>query len=460
MVASKSNHTNQIIHVYPKPIAKAIVNTIDRTVERLYHGEERDHSSNEEYSIVMKKEVKLGKLLGTGTFSTVYELQRLTSSSQSSKNNSSSNDEEQLEGFALYSNIRKTFHNKPKRVVTRSSNKALYTNDQGRRRRQELLESVENDTRKYAVKQLKQASMSNPKKFAHAAADLFIEAQILTEINHENIISIHGWAAGGFSAYETGHYDAFFILIDRLQETLQDRIDRWRVERKTAEASTNNMKPQHQGQQEYITRTLTVATQVASALHYLHTEKRIVFRDLKPNNVGFDESGTVKLFDFGLARHLPEEEEAIHDVYKMSGKIGTLRFMAPECALKRSYNEKVDTYSWAMLFWNCLTLEKPYDGISYSDLEDNVFLGDERPPLNLMEWPLTIQRLLIESWAGNIDQRLSMSMVCERLSDIEKDIEAAAVSKKTVNKMGISSSQRHSSSSIVIRRRSSRARAA
>ena len=40
---------------------------------------------------------------------------------------------------------------------------------------------------------------------------------------------------------------------------------------------------------------------IARGMAYLHS-RGIALRDLKPDNIGFDESDTVKLFDFGMAR--------------------------------------------------------------------------------------------------------------------------------------------------------------
>ena len=66
-------------------------------------------------------------------------------------------------------------------------------------------------------------------------------------------------------------------------------------------------------------------------MSYLH-QQQIIFRDLKPTNIGFDVRGDVKLFDFGLARFVSSEDEgdAGLNTYNISG-VGTPRYMAPEC---------------------------------------------------------------------------------------------------------------------------------
>lgn len=45
-----------------------------------------------------------------------------------------------------------------------------------------------------------------------------------------------------------------------------------------------------------------VAHQVLQALVYLHVEKRVIHRDVKPGNILLNRKGQVKLADFGVAR--------------------------------------------------------------------------------------------------------------------------------------------------------------
>jgi serine/threonine protein kinase len=56
----------------------------------------------------------------------------------------------------------------------------------------------------------------------------------------------------------------------------------------------------------------------------------VLHRDLKPDNLGFTINGTLKLFDFGLARIVEHASVKSNDTYEMSGETGSLRYMAPE----------------------------------------------------------------------------------------------------------------------------------
>jgi serine/threonine protein kinase len=75
---------------------------------------------------------------------------------------------------------------------------------------------------------------------------------------------------------------------------------------------------------------------IACGMEYLH-QNEIILRHLKPENIGFDALENVKLFDFGMARHLQDISE--------QGIAGSLRYMAPETVLAIGSNTKSDVYS-------------------------------------------------------------------------------------------------------------------
>lgn len=49
----------------------------------------------------------------------------------------------------------------------------------------------------------------------------------------------------------------------------------------------------------------------------------------KPDNVGFDVRGDVKIFDFGLAKELDESKKLDDGTYHLTADTGSLRYMAP-----------------------------------------------------------------------------------------------------------------------------------
>lgn len=400
--------------VFNPHVATAIVERIKSNVDKMLAGsnviEQPWRRKDVSFGVFEMNELKLGKLMGTGAFSDVYE----------------------IEGFEL--SKKASSKHAPHKMATRQFFKGNATN--------------KNEKPKYVVKHLRPTLARTPSSFCMAAADLCIEAQYLNMLTHDNILKIRGWSTGGIDGYGKGHHDGYFLILDRLSETLGDRIETWKKEKRSLDYGLEHLSLENDSTAELLSRT-KIVHQVALALEYLH-KKNIIFRDLKPNNVGFDENGTVKIFDFGLARELPKECTNVNEVYHMSGKIGTLRYMAPEVALSQSYNQKVDTYSWAMLYWRCLTLERPYGVMARSVHLSLVCRLGQRPQVS-DEWPISLQRLLRRAWAPDMYIRATMMEVCAYLERIEKELSSDLGSqvRRTSSLLSRESFSRQRSSSLI-----------
>ena len=63
-------------------------------------------------------------------------------------------------------------------------------------------------------------------------------------------------------------------------------------------------------------------------------------------------------------KEIPRTGKLANDTYQLSGKTGSLRYMAPEVAKEQPYNETVDVYSLAILAWQIFEMDTPYKGYS------------------------------------------------------------------------------------------------
>jgi serine/threonine protein kinase len=85
---------------------------------------------------------------------------------------------------------------------------------------------------------------------------------------------------------------------------------------------------------------ISLAVQAAEAVQAAHTV-RVVHRDLKPANLFLQDSGQLKICDFGIA----QAAEATTGLAATGQAIGTVCYMSPEqCAGKR-VDERSDLYS-------------------------------------------------------------------------------------------------------------------
>ena len=112
-----------------------------------------------------------------------------------------------------------------------------------------------------------------------------------------------------------------------------------------------------------------VGAQVAEALEYAHgfvdaagTALRIVHRDVSPHNVMVDESGSVRLIDFGIAKYVGGEGSTAAGVVK--GKHG---YMSPEQVRREPLDGLSDVFSLGVVLYELLTGDRLFRGDSALD---------------------------------------------------------------------------------------------
>jgi hypothetical protein len=205
-----------------------------------------------------------------------------------------------------------------------------------------------------AIKSLKPQIAAAKKTFAQGAADLAVEAMFLGTLDHPNIVKLRAVPSGAIETVVSSSSSSgsatntpkastdgsnsdnnnigFFIVIDRLVETLEHRIRRWQVQ--MDECPHGGMfyrmsKEYKDKQKTMLKERLQVALDIATAFVYLHS-LNIAYRDLKPDNCGFTRDGILKIFDFGLAKEETNSTKCEDGSYRMTGHTGSRRYMAPE----------------------------------------------------------------------------------------------------------------------------------
>ncbi len=154
------------------------------------------------------------------------------------------------------------------------------------------------------------------------------EAESAARLVHPYICAIADMGAAGHIEYLVMPYYA--------GGSLADRLARQRTIAPTVAAS--------------------IAVQVACALDYAHRHG-IVHRDIKPDNILFDEDGNVALTDFGIAT------ARFHGRLTATGRaMGTPHYMSPEQAMGKLVDGRSDLYAVGLLLYEMLTGAPPFDG--------------------------------------------------------------------------------------------------
>lgn len=157
------------------------------------------------------------------------------------------------------------------------------------------------------------------------------------------------------------------------------------------------------------TQKSLIAIGVAYGMAHLH-QNGIIHRDLKSMNILLDGRMLPFICDFGIARTCEGKGQI------MTRECGTTYWMAPEQISSYHYDYKVDVYSYAMVLYEMLCEQVPFEGKDPMWVMQSVVDG-ERPKLPKKE-PAVCQ--LIEAcWAAEPKSRPGFPKIYKRLIDGE-----------------------------------------
>jgi len=180
------------------------------------------------------------------------------------------------------------------------------------------------------------------------------EAQIVSALNHPNILTLHD-----IGSTEKGER---FIVSEYIDgTTLREKIGSLSVE-----------------------EIVEISCQVSSALSSAHSAG-VIHRDIKPENIMIRSDGIVKVLDFGIAKLAADSQEVRRLDPQTDAKnnnsmlLGTVNYMSPEQAAGEVADLRTDLFSLGVVMYEMLTCEVPFAGTDSADLVDQIATKTPEP---------------------------------------------------------------------------------
>jgi eukaryotic-like serine/threonine-protein kinase len=213
------------------------------------------------------------------------------------------------------------------------------------------------------------------------------EARIASSLDHPNIGAIYG-------IEETADGRTFIVMAFYEGQSLAARI--------------------RLGGPMAIPEVIDIAMQMTRGLGDAHSHN-VVHRDIKPSNVMLTAAGMVKIVDFGLAQASEQTASLTH------GVAGTLGYMAPEQALNKGIDQRVDIWALGVVLAEMLTGRNPFER---DNMPSTLLAILNEPPAPLQGVPLELQRIVYRALSKAALTRY------QNCSEVLNDLETARTSLK------------------------------
>ncbi len=187
------------------------------------------------------------------------------------------------------------------------------------------------------------------------------EAQILTKLDHANIVDIYDW----------GKFDnSYYIVMEYVQGiSLKELIER-----------KGSIDPNI---------AADYAIQICDALSIAH-KNNLIHRDIKPQNILITPDDIVKVTDFGIAKSLNT------DITRTLNIVGTAHYISPEQVGGDVLDNRTDIYSLGVVIYEMLTGDLPFRGDTSIDISfKHVNEKPVKPSVLIFSIPKKLEKIVM-----------------------------------------------------------------
>ncbi|KAJ4980581.1 hypothetical protein NE237_031418 [Protea cynaroides] len=165
------------------------------------------------------------------------------------------------------------------------------------------------------------------------------------------------------------------------------------------------------------------ALDISRGMSYLHENKpeAIIHRDLKPSNILRDDSGHLKVADFGVSKLLNVANTIKEE--KVTCSLEARRYVAPELFKNEEYDTKVDVFSFALILQEMIEGCPPFSSKPENKVP-NAYAENKRPPFRApaKRYAHGLKELIEECWSEKPAKRPTFRVIICRLEAIRNHL--------------------------------------